>query len=156
MNANDIAVIRKQYYKSVQSSAITDELYDALCKKTHNDPLTLAYKGAIEALKAKHAFNPYNKLKWLRKADETMKLAVSMDSDNFEIRFLRFSYQHYVTSFLGFSKEIKDDLDKMVLLIKERKTSQVDAQLLSNAIRFIIETDRCDKKQRMMLSSFIP
>ena len=50
----------------------------------------------------------------MRSFDKAIKKAVALAPDNFEIRFLRFSVQDKLPSYLGFSKELV--VDKKIIL----------------------------------------
>lgn len=101
----DIRQLRQRYYAAVESATVTDKLYAELKKQPKPSPVILAYVGSLEALRAKHALNPYYKIQYLKEADKTMRRAVKADPENIEIRFLRYSYQYYVPEFLGYSEE---------------------------------------------------
>lgn len=132
--------IRKGYYEAVYDSKRTDELYSQLKKVKSSDPLVQAYIGSLEALKAKHARNPYYKLSYLAQFDKTIRAAVKKAPDNLEIRFLRFSVQYYVPEFLGYSKEMQEDKQKIVYLITQKKYSEDERGLVKKVYHFMVET----------------
>lgn len=144
--------MREMYWASVEDQAKTEEMLEKLSKAPQNDALVVAYKGAAESLMAKHVFFPVKKLDWLKKCDETMKKAVSMDPTNIEIRFLRFAYQHYIPAFLGYSAEVESD---RLVLVKELKAQEGqwfdDRELFDNVIDFLLETERCTEEEVITL-----
>ncbi|MCY7410425.1 MAG: hypothetical protein LH473_09140 [Chitinophagales bacterium] len=109
-----IEEIRTSYGKALENSKIADQLLQSLNNVTVNEPLFLAYKGATEALIAKHAFNPYKKYEYLDKSMKTLAQAIAKDPLNPEIRFLRFTIQYYVPSFLGYTKNLDEDKTAIV------------------------------------------
>jgi hypothetical protein len=50
--------LRTQYGKAIENSKAADELLELLNQSSSSDPLINAYRGATEALIAKHAWNP--------------------------------------------------------------------------------------------------
>jgi len=136
----DIRQLRQRYYSAVESSSITDKLYAELKKHAQPSPVVLAYVGSLEALRAKHALNPYYKIQYLKEADQTMRKAVKADPQNIEIRFLRYSYQYYVPEFLGYSEEKPEDVAVIVAQIKARNFRQQDKELMKNIVGFLAET----------------
>jgi len=136
----DIRQLRQRYYAAVQSSTVTDKLYAELKKQQKPSPVILAYVGSLEALRAKHALNPYYKIQYLKEADQTMRKAVKADPNNIEIRFLRYSYQYYVPEFLGYSEEKGEDVAVIVAQIYARNYRSQDIALVKNMIGFLAET----------------
>jgi hypothetical protein len=147
--------IRNRYYKSISSEKEAEILYDELKNLGEKSPFYLAYQGATESLLAKHAFNPINKMKWLKRADSTLRKAISARPQELEFRFLRFSYQHYVPGFLGYSKEIDEDMTVMLQLILFRQYGEAPVSLVNNAIQFMKETGRGTPQQKKILESLI-
>lgn len=136
----DIQNLRKRYYAAVNSAKITDNLYDELQAYSRKTALIQAYIGSLEALKAKHAYNPYSKLQFLKQADQSMRQAVKADPENIEIRFLRFSYQYYVPEFLGYSTHKEADVKVIVNQILAGNYASDDKELMKQIVGFLEET----------------
>lgn len=149
-----LSEVRTQFLAGVEDEKITKRLLKELDPdKSKLSPIYLGYFGATQALLAKHSWNPYNKLDYLYKSMTTLKAAISMDSQNLELRFLRFSIQHYIPSFVGVSKNLIEDRDMMVDLIKRKSYLAEDSQLVKNVIGFMLETQRCTDPQQVFLKS---
>ncbi len=147
--------VRERYYQSIKSEKQAEALYQSLSELAEKEVFFLAYKGATESLLAKHAFNPVNKMKWLKKADATLRKAIQTKPQELEFRFLRFSYQHYVPAFLGYSKEVEEDLAVMIQLIQSKKYGDAPPALVKNAIQFMKETKRGTPEQKKQLELLI-
>ncbi|WP_207428152.1 hypothetical protein [Pedobacter sp. SYSU D00535] len=147
--------VRQQYYQAVTSEEVADRLHSELKQQKLTDPVLLAYFGATQSVRAKHAINPYNKVSFLKSGLRTLQTAVSRSPENLEIRFLRFSLEHYLPSFLGMSKNLTADRKKMVDLIKRREFGAIDATLLKNIISFMKETKRCTAEELAVLNRAI-
>src|SRR6476661_2662441 len=110
----ELKSLKANLVRALDDSKLTDQLYSSLQNRKSDNPLLLACIGTLEALKAKHAWNPYNKFKFAGLSQQTLTKAVLKAPDNLEIRFMRFSIQHFLPSFLGFSKNLDED-KKMIL-----------------------------------------
>lgn len=143
--ALDIDQLRKDYILSVEDSNKADQLYKKLKSIKSPDALTLAYLGSVEAIKGKHAWSPVNKLSYLKKGFSTIDKAVIKDPNQLEVRFLRFSLQYYVPAFLGYSKNLMTDKDKIVVLVKNTtaKELNMDKEVFKNIVNFMIESKKC-------------
>jgi hypothetical protein len=153
-----ISVLRNKFYQSVEDEdALIDfERYlDINFSGSNHPPIISAYKGAAEALKAKHAFNPFNKLKYLKSALNTLEIAASNDPYNIEIRFMRFSILHYIPGILGYSRERDEDLKIITELIINNKTSDISPDLEKGIISFLIDSDRLPSHQTAKLKALI-
>ena len=141
--STDLPQIRKEYYAAVNSEKASDKFYQRLKQLNSDKPLLKAYLGSAQAIRARHAINPYNKIKYLNEGLKTLQIAVKNDPENLEIRFLRFSLQHYVPAFLGKSKELTMDKTKIVSLFSQRKFGSLDEPMLRSIVSFMKESKRC-------------
>ena len=115
LHANgSIELARKEFKKAAFNDKVNNEVYQVLVSSKVQDPLTQAYVAYFTALKARHVTSPYEKITYVRSFDKAIKKAVALAPDNFEIRFLRFSVQDKLPSYLGFSKELV--VDKKIIL----------------------------------------
>ncbi len=141
-NGFTIEEIRTSYGKALDDSKIADQLLQSLNNITVNEPLFLAYKGATEALIAKHAFNPYKKLEYLNLSMKTLAQAIAKDPLNPEMRFLRFTIQYYVPSFLGYTKNLEED--KTVIVKNFYALKKIyDADMVKGAGDLLISSGKC-------------
>ena len=139
----NIHTIRKLLVTCLNSSKTTDSLYRNLGSIKNPTGLITGYMGTLEALKAKHAWNPYYKIKYLNDAEKTYKKAVVNDPSNIEIRFMRFSVEHNVPGFLGFTKNLVADRTEMIKQISRKHYASADTALVKTIINFLIDSKRC-------------
>ena len=118
--ATDLHTIRKLLIKALDSKTTTDSLYTSLASIKNRPPIINGYLGALEALKAKHTWNPYYKVKYLNDSEDTFKNAVATDPQNIEIRFMRFSIENNVPGFLGYNKNLVADRLEMIKQIDNK------------------------------------
>lgn len=148
--------VRIQFVQSVEDSDKAHDLYDKLNNKSAvSDPLYLGYFGATEALLAKHHWNPYKKLEYLAKSQKTLEIAISKSPNNLELRFLRFSIQHYLPSFLGQSKNIEEDKTVMLKELSANNYATEDKPIAINVAKFLLESKRCSTEQILTLKKIV-
>jgi hypothetical protein len=106
--------IREHLFYSDFDQKKSVALYDRIVQHPSKSPVILAYKGAAEALLAQYGWNPVTRMNHLKQAAESMNTAVSRDTKNLEVRFLRFYFENSVPAYLGFGKHLEED--KKILL----------------------------------------
>jgi hypothetical protein len=134
---------RHQLTLALNSGKTTDSLYNSLKIIKNKSPLTISYMGVLEALKAKHAWNPYSKLKYINRSEKTLEQAVAGDQHNLEIRFMRFSVEHNVPGFLGDNKHLVADREEMIQQLKNERYDPDDKTFIITVIRFLLNSKRC-------------
>lgn len=154
LNQKEIALLKADLVKAVENSKLADSLYRKLTKLPNKTALILAYSGTLEALKAKHSWNPYNKIKYVKVALKTMQKAINMDSENLEIRFMRFSIEHFTPSFLGFSKDLDVDRKEIIKHYENRNFGLADEALVKNVANFMINSKRCSPHEINVLKKY--
>ncbi|QIL39985.1 hypothetical protein G7074_12350 [Pedobacter sp. HDW13] len=143
LSPKEIAVLKANMVKAIESSKLTDSLFKRLNKLPNKTALVTGYTGTLEALKAKHSWNPYNKIKFVSRSLKTMKKAIDMDKEDMEIRFMRFSIEFYTPSFLGFSKDLAEDKKEIVKHYQNGNFGLADEELVRNVAKFMIDSKRC-------------
>jgi hypothetical protein len=112
----------------------------------------LAYRGAAKALIAKHSINPYTKLNYIRASMNDFAEAVELDSKNVEIRYLRFSVQHHLPSFLNLSFEMQEDIKHISDNVHSCSSLKSDKDLKKTIISFMIKSERLrDEELKQLL-----
>lgn len=143
--------IRKKYQLAVYDSKVADALSEKLKKIEKPDALTLAYKGSTEALKAKHAWNPYTKLDYMNSFDKIINEAVRMNSDDVEIRFLRYSVQLNTPKYLGLSKNLAEDKSMIVNLFLQKRIKNKDKVMLTEIYQFMLKSKVLSDTERTQM-----
>ena len=160
-DATTLELIRNLYYSSVEDenelkkldSLIINDFSDTL---SQYPPIILAYYGGVEALKAKHAFWPFNKLSYFNSSMDILEKAVKEEPDNLEIRFIRFSILDNVPGILGFSEEREIDKDEIIFLLCNKDYSKLNAKIQRNIIRYMINSGRLSPGQIDLLTKHFP
>lgn len=154
--AYDLEKIRLDYIAAVNSSKNTEIFYKELKAIANPDALILAYLGSAQALRAKHAFNPINKLAYLNQGNKTLSFAVNAAPNNLEIRFLRFSLEHYIPTFLGYSINLESDRIKLIELLQQKNQPvKNNGVIKKNVINFLLQTKRCTSAESILLKQLL-
>ena len=115
MDEIDINEIRLLYKQASDNSRKCDELYKILdVKEVEQYPLFLGYKGAAQAIRAKHSLFPHLKYSRFREAMQILDRAVIKEENNVEIRFLRFTIQTNSPALFNYRGQIKEDKKMMI------------------------------------------
>lgn len=149
----DIKQIRKQLVLAVDQQETTDSLYTSLNGLSDKTPLIVGYLAALQALKAKHAWNPYRKLQYLNQSKKEFKKAIYADSTNIEIRFMRFSVQHNLPGFLGQSENLNEDREVILAQLGKKNYGTADRSLTRTIISFLLDSKRCTPSETEKLKS---
>lgn len=151
----NLHIIRKLLISALDSKKTTDSLYANLNAVKDRSALINGYLGTLEALKAKHAWNPYFKIKYLSNSEKTFKAAVSRDPHNIEIRFLRFSVEHHVPGFLGYNKNLNTDRQEIIKQLDRKYYASADKPVVKTIITFLINSKRCTPAENNNLKQYL-
>jgi hypothetical protein len=156
-----LEVIRNTYYESVEDETKLIKLQD-LIRNNFSDsisqypPIILAYFGGAEALKAKHAFWPFNKLSYFNSAMGILETAVNKEPENLEIRFIRFSILNNIPGILGHSKEREIDKNKIILLLCRKNYFQLKESIQDGIIQYMLDSGGLSPEQINLLHKNFP
>lgn len=154
-----LTFIRHGFYEALQSHRQTDRMIQFIETKytqeyIYSEPVLLAYYGVLNALKAKHVFNPFSKISYLRSALRKLDEAVIDGDRTLEVRFLRFAVLHNLPSFLGFSDKLNADRDAVYeLLVADKQYADLPSDLALNVIEFVIDSKRLNEQQQSTMES---
>jgi hypothetical protein len=151
----DLKVLRKQMVIAVEKSKTTDSLYKSLTDIKEKNGITNGFVAALLALKAKHAWNPYSKIKYLNRSEKVFKEAVTADPHNIEIRFMRFSIEHNVPSIIGFNKDLTVDAEAIITQLDKKNYGSADKEMAIAIIKFLLHSKRCTAAQNTVLNKHL-
>lgn len=122
----NIKSIRLKFHNSTSSEEVCKDLIKQLEPyNERNSPLLLGYKGGATMIMAKHSFNPFSKMSYFKNGKTILEKAIQADNNNVELRFLRYTIQTNVPSFLGYSSQIEKDQS----FLKQSVSGLKDAEL---------------------------
>lgn len=150
-NESDVATLRKLYYEAAEDKAAVKKLSALLAKvNDKSDAILIGYKGAAEMMEAKYAFNPITKLSKFNRGKNYLEKAIKKDQKEVELRFIRFSIQNNLPSFLGYNDHIKPDK----LMLMNAVPSLTDKQLKNNIIDYLIISKQCNEEEIKKLKAW--
>jgi len=147
--------IRNDYLKvvdnQISATAMMRQMEALTCQ---NDALWIAYYGALQTLQARTVFNPLEKLRLTKLSQEMLARAVELAPDNPEIRFLRFSIQLGLPSYLNLSHHIAED--RAVICRKLplfAQTGELSPEHIRKIASFMLHEGRLDAAQTAILKT---
>ncbi len=100
--------VRRHFASAPKDKALCQSLINALEQQQH-DPVSLAYLGALQTIRASHVLNPLSKLQTFEQGRNHLEQAVRKAPQNPEIRLIRLSVQQNAPRFLGYHRQIAED-----------------------------------------------
>ncbi len=153
--AIDINEMRIAFTKSVEDETLTRKWVSILKETPKLSPLEKGFAGAFETLLAKHAWNPYFKLDYLKKGSQKLNLAILEDKESIELRFLRYSIEHYLPTFLGYGQNIQADKKLIINQINNYQKQNLDLKTILVIAKFLLESKRCNEQEIKLIQDFI-
>ncbi|WP_461452657.1 hypothetical protein [Mucilaginibacter sp.] len=95
------------------------------------NPVLICYKGASELIDAKYTINPITKFDDFNKGKALINKAISRDTLNLEMRFIRYSIQSNLPGFLGYSDNLENDKNFLLINILNIKDQQLKEMILN-------------------------
>ncbi|AMP98553.1 hypothetical protein AY601_1638 [Pedobacter cryoconitis] len=141
----EITELRTLYYESANDKAAAGKLLDLLSNvDDQSSQLLICYKGVAEMMQAKYTMSPISKFRRFKKGKEYIESAVAIDPENLEIRFLRFTIQTNLPSFLGYNDHII--ADKTILI---KNLDQIhDKPFKQLVINYLFASKNMTEKER--------
>jgi hypothetical protein len=97
-----------------------------------------AYLGALETLRAKHAFWPMRKLRHLDDGLAELAAAIAADPRHVEARYLRLMSCYWLPGFLGRGDLVVEDFAALAPLLAEGP-GDLPVDLWANTVRFVLD-----------------
>lgn len=149
----NLSELRNEYLEASKDKAAAEQFNKKMAGYKGNDPLVLAYKAASEAVMAKYVWNPYSKLKQVKTAAALFEEAVQLDEKHPEIRFLRFTVEHYVPRYLNLSPNLESDKRVMINSLKAHPKSGVSTEFARTMRDFLLSKDHCTEAEKEEIRS---
>jgi hypothetical protein len=129
----DLENVRINYEKAVRNEKICRSILDKL---THFSDKTIyqGYLGAYQAIWANHTINPFSKINTFNSGKKNIEQAIKVDPNNIELRYLRLSIQKNCPAFLGYTKNIEEDIS----FIRKHADSITDESLKQMCKKIIL------------------
>lgn len=106
----DLATVREAYRKASENEEATKKLYEDLTAvEKKDDPVLVAYKGAVTTMMAIYAKGIKKKKTFFKKGRDLLEHAIATAPDNVEIRCIRLSVQENAPKITGYHKNREED-----------------------------------------------
>ncbi|WP_426061442.1 hypothetical protein [Hymenobacter sp. B1770] len=147
----DPSNLRRHYEQAAADKTAGEKFYKLLANYKDRDALVLGYKGAAEAIRARDA-SMFNKMSYVQDAARTFEQAVSLDPQNPEIRFLRFSVESNLPAFLGLSKHVDEDKEMLLNAALKHPKSGLDPEAFRTVRHFLVERGHVTDEEAQRLN----
>lgn len=145
----DLVKVREWYYKASTSRVDAERFFKIMKTNLQIDPsIAEGYRGMSYMIKANYDFNPYYKLSYFIKGKDLLDGAIADDTENIELRFLRFCVQTNAPGFLGYNSQVS--VDKKVIITGYNKT--VDLDLKSRIKSYMLASKSCSKEEKKIFT----
>ena len=142
--------LRAYYLRSLNSRSSLDT-FNALLKAIQSrTPLEESYYGICQGMQAQYAEGMWSKLRLVNSSRGCLNKAVEQDSRDPELRFMRFTLEHYLPSFLGMSSHLNSDL---TYILDHSEFVDDNADLKVKVLEFIVKTKRCSIAQVQVIKN---
>lgn len=121
----DLSTLRSLYNEASIDKTKAKKLLEIAEKNSSISFVYFGYKGAAKIILAKHAFNPYTKWNLFNEGKDILESAIASDPNSLELKYLRFTIQMNVPSFLGYKNNINSDKE----FLKEHNNGNKDKEL---------------------------
>jgi len=157
----DLAPLRDLYLQSVRDSrAIAKGMEEiervraraAVQAGTPLDATLTAYRGALVTLRAKHAFWPAQKLRFLREGLAILDATIAAHPEHAEARYLRLMSCYYLPGILGRGGSVREDFAALARLLPLVR-AQYPPPLYDAIARFVVERGRLPAAERQALEA---
>lgn len=111
LSQKELNEIRVLFKDASNDEVKANEFYKKVQSVNDNSALILAYEGAGEVIYSKFLKSKLDKLEHFKSGVATIEKAVEMDSNAIEIRFIRLVIQEQTPGFLGYNKNIEEDVN---------------------------------------------
>jgi hypothetical protein len=129
-HVDEILELRTSFQKALTSSKSATDLNTLTAKQ--ETAIKKAYHGVSYTLLGKHATNPIKKLEYLKKGLPILNQAVQDKPLDVEIRFLRFSVEENVPSFVQIERHVSTD---KYFLVNNLKPSHTYYEFIKNYLK---------------------
>jgi hypothetical protein len=156
ISGNDIKTIRNEFNMAINDEQKANQLFQQLSKLNPvAGSIEYAYLGATEALLAKHTFNPFSKLNYVNKATEKLNKAIAINGNNIEMRYMRFSVESGMPSYLGYSKHVSEDRKIIIEGLSAIKAGNENAAMYKYFAESILNSSFCNNAEKKLLSDIV-
>ena len=147
---------RKQFYTAIEDENQIEpaiKLFKQIARvKPAYTGRAQVYIGALVALKGKHAFLPYNKIRWVKRGLTMMDKGLKKSPNDIEALFIRGTTCYYLPFFFRRSDGAERDFKEIIKQMPSEVHSY-DPQLITHVITFLLENTRLTPDEQTYLQT---
>ncbi|WP_378015967.1 hypothetical protein [Adhaeribacter terreus] len=149
--AYKVSELRTYYQKASKCPETGQSFHKYMARYEGKEPVILGFKAVSEAVMAKHVWGPYSKLKHLKSSAALFDQAVTLDADNPEIRFLRYTVEYYIPRYLNMSSHVEQDKKIVMESLLKYPKSGLDAESYKLMRDFLLSSEHLNEAEKQQL-----
>jgi len=131
--------LRRNFYLAAENKETCAALVAHLNKYQGPDPVVYGYKAATQGIMADQAWNPYLKIKYVRTAAKLFEEIIRKNSQQTEVRFLRYSLEYYIPRYLNMSGHLQEDQAIILRSLFNYPQSDLDPEIFGIVRKFLLK-----------------
>ena len=121
-NTEILTKLRKAFQYSNESKLGAREyieLSESLYQGDNQNKVYKAYKASAQMVNAKYGLNPLRKLKEFNNGKAELEAVIQKNTDDLELRYIRYATQYYAPFFLNYNSNLKEDREFLLSHLKD-------------------------------------
>ena len=151
-----LAAARKQFYAAIEDKNQIEPAIKLFGKIKQLAPKytgrAQVYIGALVALRGKHAFFPYTKLKWARRGLAIMDAGLKKSPNDIEALFIHGTTCYHLPFFFRRGDDAQRDFKKIIKLMPQQRHAYAP-KLIKNVVAFLIENAKLTNDEKTYLQT---
>ncbi|MDX5347498.1 MAG: hypothetical protein LPJ89_01660 [Hymenobacteraceae bacterium] len=147
----DVKKLRRLFEQSEKNEEVGEQFYELMKDYEGNDPVILAYKAAANAIEAKYSWAPWDKYKHIKRSSDLFNQAVSLDRNNTEVRFLRFTIETLTPHHLNMSTHLTEDKKFIMEQLRTYPNSGITPDTKPLVVNFMLKHVELTQSERALL-----
>ena len=145
---------RKQFYAAIEDKKQIDPAIKRFEQIAQVVPKyvgrTQVYIGALVALRGKHTFSPYTKLKWAKRGLAIMDSGLKKSPTDIEALFIHGTTCYHLPFFFRRGDDAQRDFRKIIKLMPQH-VDAYDPKLITNVVAFLLENAKLTDNEKTYL-----
>ncbi len=151
----DLNTIREELFYTQFNLEKCQAFYEKLIDFKRSSPTIMAYEAAAKALIAKHSWNPFTKISFLKESLNLLEVAIHSDKSNPELRFLRLYIENSIPSYLGMNKNLEADKRIIISNMAHVSSMGLDAGIISYIKDYMSSKAICTNDELKLLKASV-
>jgi len=134
-----LTAARSLFYESLVDKSKVDRAitnFEQLMRETSLEGKAQTYIGALYAIKGKHVFSPFSKMKWVNKGLPIMDEGIQISPDDIEALFIHGTTCYYLPFFFNRRHQANQSFKRIIQLLPYQYL-YYEPQLILNMIEFL-------------------